>query len=565
MSKNVGLKLSIVALAVVLASCGGGGSEGYFNNGNSGGSASGNNTGSMPNDPEETPELATSSNSFTQLTASKTALLLEGDTTAIQVKLLVSATGAVWANEQISLQIVDAQKYGASFAPSIHITEENGFANFNLVLNTSNLSQEVKAQLLTQGLTINVRNSEGITISTHSLKVVESESEKPLYDLVLSANKNELSLTGDNAVVTVRAVDTNGGSLAQRGVTLSLLDYTYARLETPSQLSTDVYGDAKFKVSLLPTTGQAATELKTKGITVTARIKDENGVTVTKILNIKVIDGVTLAPVGQITLGNAAELSKSSDGVYYTEKFSAQVVDVDGKPIKAPQKVTMKIDIVSGVTGYFLTNKQITALRDQDLVTFEAANILPVSNQIKDLELKKLLLNNQIADLDQNSPTYDASKQALEKQIRAVDYDILLEQNKLSTLNAKMALVNKLTVPSRVQWTCGNNPASQLATSLVDQTNNTLGNQYEYTTDNTGKFDFNINYQRRYARWQTVLLTASAKRTDGTEIQSTMLYPLGALQSDIDAETSQPFDTSPFNRNANDTCAYIKPWANLLN
>ncbi len=42
MNKNVGLKLSTIALAVVLASCGGGGSEGYYNqegsSNNSGGS-----------------------------------------------------------------------------------------------------------------------------------------------------------------------------------------------------------------------------------------------------------------------------------------------------------------------------------------------------------------------------------------------------------------------------------------------------------------------------------------------------------------------------------------------
>ena len=46
MSKNISLKLSTVALAVLLASCGGGGSEGYFNKqGSTSGNASNPSTG----------------------------------------------------------------------------------------------------------------------------------------------------------------------------------------------------------------------------------------------------------------------------------------------------------------------------------------------------------------------------------------------------------------------------------------------------------------------------------------------------------------------------------------
>ena len=44
MSRNIGLKFSVLALAVLLASCGGGGSDGYYNNGNSGNSSGGGET-----------------------------------------------------------------------------------------------------------------------------------------------------------------------------------------------------------------------------------------------------------------------------------------------------------------------------------------------------------------------------------------------------------------------------------------------------------------------------------------------------------------------------------------
>ncbi|UIP25691.1 hypothetical protein [Acinetobacter towneri] len=562
--KEISLKFSAVALAVLLAGCGGGGSDGYYGGGDS--NSTGSTENQNPSTPvSELPEVATSTNAFTQLNSSKPSLLLSGDKTVLQVQLLASATGGAWADEEISLQLVDAKELGVSFAPGKATTDENGFVTFNLTLDTSNVNESTKSQLLNTGIKLNILNSKGASLGSHLLKVVENEEQKAQYDLVVSANKNELSLTGDNAIVTVRAVDLNGGSLQGKTVTLSLKDYTHVRLESASSLITDSFGDAKFKISLLPTTGNAADLLKLNGIDVEATIKDEKGVTVTQPFELKVVDGFTPTPVGQITLGNAALLSKSSDQVYYTEKFSAQVVDADGKPIKTPQKVTMKVDIISSVTGYFLTQAEISALRSQDALIFEQNRILPIQNEVSMLELNKARLQADIDKLDPNSATYDSDKRALENQITEINYNILVKNTETSALKARLDLVNKITIPSRVQWECGINPTTQLATSLVDQTNQSLGSQYEYTTDTTGKFDFNINYQRRYARWQTVLLTASAQRADGTKIESTMTYALGALKEDIDAATGQPFDVSPFNRTVADNCNYIKPWTSLLN
>lgn len=568
-TKQFGTKLSALALALLLIGCGGGGSDGYYNSGstNNNGSTSGDGSSSGEEDGnQEETELPTLNNAFTQLISSKTALLVNGDTAALQIQLLDSARGGSWSEQIISLQIVDAQKYGVSYSPSTQSTDENGFVNFNLQLNPINLSNDSKNELLTQGLKVNILNAQGSVISTHQLSVIASEDQRPEYDLVISSNKNELSLTGDNALVNVRAVDTNGGSLSNKQITLSLLDYTHVRLESMSTLMTDEFGDAKFKITLLPTSGNAINDLKNNGINVLATITDDNGIKVSKPLNIKVVDGVTTTPVGQITLGNAGLLSKSSDSVYYTEKFSAQVVDADGKPIKTPQKVTMKIDIVSSQKGYFLTASQLNAMRDQDVLNFENARIKPVNDAIASLELLKAQKELEIAKLDKNAADYESDKKQLENEVLDTDYDIKVENSKLAALNAQIALVNRINIPQRVQWECGNNNnSSYLATSLVDQSNDSLGSHYEYTTDNTGKFDFNINYQRRYAKWQTVLFTVSAKRADGTVIESKMTYSLGALKEDVDAAISQPFDSSPFNQTASDQCTYVHPWAVFLN
>ncbi len=561
-NKQIGTKLSALALALLLAGCGGGGSDGYYNN-NNGGEQSGSITDNSDNDGEkdDLSEIVTNQNSFTQLIMSNNALLIGGDTSAIQVQLLKSSTGGALSNQKISLQIEEAQSNGLSFSPSEQVTDENGFATFNLNFITQNLSEEAKAKLLASGININVLNQQGNIISNHSVRVVKSETEKPTYDLVLTANKYELALTGDNALINVRALDKNGGPVKGAEITLSLQDYMYLKLESTSRQITDEFGNAQFKVTLPPLSGD---NLPT-GVTVIASLTSSDGIADPKELPLKFVAGATANPIGQITLGNAGTLAKDKDEIYYTEKFSAQIVDENGKPIKAAQKVNVTIDVVSALTGYYLTGGQLKTLRDQDILNFDSTYVFPVQEQIKSLEIDKLRLNNSILDLDKNSTTYEEDKRQLERQIRSVEYDIFLKENELSTLNAKKDLASRYTLPARTQVVCNVASNSQLATSLVDQASVSPINQYEYTTDASGKFDFNVNFARRYAQWQTVVITASTIRGNDQKVESKLHYPLGLLESDFSSTTRQPFDSSPFNNGTNGSCSYNHPWLYLLN
>ena len=98
MSKSVGLKLSTVALAVVLASCGGGGSEGYYNQeGSSNNSGNGNNGGNTG---------TSATVSALKIELDKLSMAATNGQLTVTVRALDENKGGV-ANADITLMIVD--------------------------------------------------------------------------------------------------------------------------------------------------------------------------------------------------------------------------------------------------------------------------------------------------------------------------------------------------------------------------------------------------------------------------------------------------------------------------
>lgn len=561
MSKNVGLKLSAIALAVLLASCGGGGSEGYFNNegsSNNGGSTGGGNNGTEdPSTPvEETKDL------YANLKASKTAMLISGDTLVLSVQVLDSETGGAAAGESVTLQLVDAKSLGVSIdGLAIQTTDTNGYAVYTLKLAASQ-----NQNLLSKGITVNLLNTEKKKISETHISVVESEAEKPQYDLFVQTNKNLLSVKGDIATITVKALDTNGGSLSGKTVSLAVLDYANNRvtIDGLSIKSTDELGNATFTVRLPLAIGTLATNLITNGIGLEATIIDPKNVKVVKPLKLNVVEGNTSTPVGNITFGNAGVLSVNSEKTFYSEDISAQVVDIDGKPLPN-QKVTMSIEIISGATGRYILSSELEGLRKEDILNIDINQLKPLNTQLKNLNLTLTSLNSDLSLIDNDDPKAKEKKAAIQAQINSTNLEIQRIQNNIAELEADKSLINRYVIQPRTYLLCSavTSPSNtSLATSLVDRdkVDESAINEYSYTTSATGSFDFKVNYLRRYAGWQTVQIKASTS-VSGKVVESTMMYPLNPLKGDIEADVGQPFDRSPY---GSGTCTYQKPWSNLL-
>ena len=561
MSKNISLKLSTVALAVLLASCGGGGSEGYFNNegsSNNGGSTGGGNNGTEdPSTPvEETKDI------YANFKASKTAMLISGDTLVLSVQVLDSETGGAAAGESVTLQLVDAKSLGVSIdGLAIQTTDTNGYAVYTLKLAASQ-----NQNLLSKGITVNLLNTEKKKISETHISVVESEAEKPQYDLFVQTNKNLLSVKGDIATITVKALDTNGGSLSGKTVSLAVLDYANNRvtIDGLSIKSTDELGNATFTVRLPLAIGTLATNLITNGIGLEATIIDPKNVKVVKPLKLNVVEGNTSTPVGNITFGNAGVLSVNSEKTFYSEDISAQVVDIDGKPLPN-QKVTMSIEIISGATGRYILSSELEGLRQEDILNIDINQLKPLNTQLKNLNLTLTSLNSDLSLIDNDDPKAKEKKATIQAQINSTNLEIQRIQNNIAELEADKSLINRYVIQPRTYLLCSavTSPSNtSLATSLVDRdkVDESAINEYSYTTSATGSFDFKVNYLRRYAGWQTVQIKASTS-VSGKVVESTMMYPLNPLKGDIEADVGQPFDRSPY---GSGTCTYQKPWSNLL-
>jgi hypothetical protein len=459
--KGFGFKATLLATMVSLAACGGGGSEGYYGgNSNGTGGTGGGTTTPIPN------PVAT--NYHIVLSTNKPTLVATGDTAVITVKL-VDVNGGGVADEEVTLSIPDTVKYGVTIdGASKSTTDASGNATFNIKLVASNIVD--KAGLLANGLKINssyTDDTKKVTAQTTILKVVESltpSTSTSQYRLTLNTNKPTLVVTGDSAIVTVKAVDTNGGGVAGQNVVLSIPDSLTngVTINGSSTLVTDATGNASFTVLLPAVRPVDAAALIAKDVLIRASLTDANGVTTKQETLLDVVATPVAVPVGNITFGRSAELQKSDDGAYYTESLSVNLVDIDGKPI-INQPVVMKINLSAVAAGQY----RIIA-------------------EPKDGEPKRVPVNV-----------------------------------------CRLSTVGK-----------------PIATTFVSARGVEDGT-VTYTTDNTGKFDFQVRFLRQYAGWQSVTIDSEAT-VSGKPVIAQLNYSLNSAKPDFDSDAGQPFDRSPY-------------------
>lgn len=216
-NKQIGLKLSTVALAVLLASCGGGGSDGYFPDKNSGGNSSGG-TVTSP-----TAELLS-------IGQSKSSLNAGGEDKLTLTIRTLDKSGGVIANANVKVEIKDAQTSGASLSTSTNlVSNASGITTTDVSLINSTLSQRINRTIT-------------IVVTSGSAK---QEIEIPVTGTTVSITSDvNLLEVGNSANVTLTAVDAVGNPLV--GATASLIDSTGNSVG--SNLITNAAGKAVFQI-----------------------------------------------------------------------------------------------------------------------------------------------------------------------------------------------------------------------------------------------------------------------------------------------------------------------------
>ena len=225
----------------------------------------------------------------------------------------------------------------------------------------------------------------------------------------------------------------------------------------------------------------------------------------------------------------------------------------------------MSIDIISGAIGRYILKSELENQKVGDILNIDITKLKPLNTQLNNLNLTLTSLNGDLSLIDNDDPKIKEKKAEIQAQINSTNLEIQRIQNNIAELEADKALINRYIIQPRTYLLCSavtRPDTTSLATSLVnrDKVDDSAVNEYSYTTSATGSFDFKVNYLRRYAGWQAVQIKASTS-VSGKVVESTMMYPLNPLKSDIESDVGQPFDSSPY---GSGTCTYQKPWSNLL-
>lgn len=343
------LQLTVLSTAIALAGCGGGGGDNSFYG---------------PKTPATgviTP-VAVATNYHLVLTSNKPTMVSTGDSAVITVKL-VDVNGGGVVGQNVTLAISDTITNGVTIAgTSTAVTDATGSAAFTINLPATTNPAAVAA-LVASGITLNASFTDATgKVSTQKtlinvVQALTSSTSTAQYHLVMSANKPTLIVTGDNAIVTVKAVDTNGGGVSGQTIVLSIPNTLTngATINGPSTAITDGTGNAAFTVFLPPATASNQATLIAQDLTVNASLTDVNGVTTKQTTLLDIVPTAVAVPVANITFGNSGLLAQNEDGTYYTESLSANVVDIDGKPIKNTP-VVMSIKLLGFGKGIWVYN-----------------------------------------------------------------------------------------------------------------------------------------------------------------------------------------------------------------
>lgn len=358
--KNV-LQLTVLSMAIALVGCGGG----SFYDGSAVTTTS----------TTTTTTAAVATNYHILLNSSKSTLVITGDTAVITEKL-VDVNGGGISGQTVTLSIPDTLTNGVTISgASTAVTDGNGNATFTVNLPATTGS--TAATLLAKGLTVSgsFKDATGKVVSQSTILSVVSSvaTTAPLYHLLMSSNKPSMVITGDTAIITVKAVDVNGGAVAGQNITFTIPSTLTSgvTLSGPSVVTTDANGNATFNITLPNDSSPAslASALEASGISFNASLTNADGSVASQTTVINIVPTPVSTPVANITFGNSGLLQTSADGTYYTEAISASIVNINGQPI-TNQPVVMSINLLGFEKGSYDVVPTATPVRNYHSHTY---------------------------------------------------------------------------------------------------------------------------------------------------------------------------------------------------
>lgn len=213
---------------------------------------------------------------------------------SVTVKAAAKKTGSAVINKKVSLTVEDSENNGVTIEGlSDQNTDDKGEATYELKLNPNVLSNEQKANLLTNGFKLKAmakRQNGAVVEQVHTVsvrkkgsgdgaQVIDSKLSIKTSLATASVSNNKLNPYGDTAVLTIQTKAPNGALAAGVTVGASILDVKGVSIDKSSQV-TDEQGMARFTIKITDDLTQAQREnLIRSGLLYSINIQEKSGAT----------------------------------------------------------------------------------------------------------------------------------------------------------------------------------------------------------------------------------------------------------------------------------------------
>ena len=372
--KKLGVKSTVLASSLALVACGGGGSDGYFEDNTN------NNTGNGSNGNGSTTDTKTVVESLgisLQDAEAKPIINAQDNTKVlIPVQALNSDKGGV-AGKIINLSIADADKLGVTSKASQVTTGDDGFAVFEVNIPTLTAATgKVQLTATVDGTTI----KQVYTLNIQKANVIQSD-----YNLKIDQGV-VLNLPKGTADISALVTDKNGGVKADQSVTLTLPAEMQGKFSIlpGATIKTDATGHAKFSIVANPdlTSTEIAT-LVNESVSLDFKLVDEFKAESNAQASIAFKD---ISQVVQNLEIVTADESLVAQGGETTVKVIAKNSEGD---LLANKKVKLAFTDKSSAYGVSITQPEVmTDAKGYAVFTIKSASSYPIALSQQGVNLK---------------------------------------------------------------------------------------------------------------------------------------------------------------------------------
>ncbi|WP_180178628.1 hypothetical protein [Acinetobacter sp. YH01005] len=494
--KEISLKFSAVALAVLLAGCGGGGSDGYYNKGVSAPTA-GTGTG--------TQEENLFKNIQIQYLPIVEKLNARGDTFTVSVRVMND--GAILPNVALIVESTDVLKNKAAieYIPSSEEvegesagikTDGQGIARFNVKVDAGLDESTINEILKGVNVKVSVKDDKGNTLASAAHLISAYDPEKEVveipqkYDLSIITDKQALAVMNDRITVQVRLKALNSGdNVNNKPVHISLENQlSNILIESNQVASTNTDGYVAFTIASASDslTDQQIANMLAQGVKYKIQVVEQGGVTTeeSKVIDlVKYIDESLYGGINSMSLGQLT----SNNGNYIQEVY------LDLGEEHANQDVTISSRAIQYSKGKYYFSNNI--------------GLYPLSSAICTLN-NSPVKNETGLDWNGNSITY-AALVSEKLKLNNIDINNVVYLNKAGLTNSTLSFV-------------------------------------KVKTDVDGKAIINLVYDKTYSKWLNLSLSARLEN-QSVPFGSTFDFQLPLIETDYNDQTGTgPNMISPF-------------------